>query len=811
MSKIGTAILEIRTDTKEMSAGLSSALKDVRAFGQQAEQTSKLVGMIGTALTAAFTVTAVASLGKQFLDFAGNVNDLSQRLGVSTSTVQEWQSAFAASGVSVETVAKASEQLADKLVGGDKSAVEALKKMGLNIEQLRAMKPEDRFAAVADAVGKLSDQGEKVYASKTLFGRGGPELLQALDGHLGETIDKMREMGLVVDEQTIKAADDFGDQLGFLGQQLLGIVATVVGPLLPALSALGNVLSWLGRNIIGPVLGGAIKTAMTLLAGFVEVVTGLLSKLASLGGNLPLVGDKFKAMAGALDDVSKKSGAYMADLWSQKNATDGAGNAADAAKPKLLGLGGASDDAAKQHKKQADELERLAAKIADINEAVAKGLYPVSVKDMSQTLADYMEGLKKFAEVQDKARELYLGMQRGGYLDIGVKLNLDDAKNALSIMEQEAGRSLSGILSRAVSGLPQLITQAFTGGGGLRGALQAVISQVGSGLGENLFRAGGLLNRLGNKLTGLFGDAFGLALPGIGAALGSLVGPLLLKMWQGIKRLFGGPSQAELDGRGVEKAFEDSFGGFDKMMARLGDDFVAAGRTREEAQQMVKAMLDAERQGPAAVQAWIDKIKQVQDAADKARETQKQAEQDAAEAGKRRMSAAETELQGLIDKRNELVKGIAAEAPEEVMGVIETQQRGQLAALDDQIQQKADAYAELARETGQAMADAIVDALKQMRIEPVHVPAVVDMPNGGIDTPSVTPMAAGGFGRVTKPTLFLAGEAGAEDFAFSGGGRRFGSGDADGRPYVIQLDGRDIAMGVMPYFRDAAVAYGVAG
>ena len=34
-------------------------------------------------------------------------------------------------------------------------------------------------------------------------------------------------------------------------------------------------------------------------------------------------------------------------------------------------------------------------------------------------------------------------------------------------------------------------------------------------------------------------------------------------------------------------------------------------------------------------------------------------------------------------------------------------------------------------------------------------------------------MAAGGTGRVTGPTLFLAGEAGAEDFAFSGGGKRF--------------------------------------
>jgi len=36
------------------------------------------------------------------------------------------------------------------------------------------------------------------------------------------------------------------------------------------------------------------------------------------------------------------------------------------------------------------------------------------------------------------------------------------------------------------------------------------------------------------------------------------------------------------------------------------------------------------------------------------------------------------------------------------------------------------------------------------------------------------PMASGGYGRVTKPTLFLAGEAGSEDVAFSGANKRFG-------------------------------------
>lgn len=53
------------------------------------------------------------------------------------------------------------------------------------------------------------------------------------------------------------------------------------------------------------------------------------------------------------------------------------------------------------------------------------------------------------------------------------------------------------------------------------------------------------------------------------------------------------------------------------------------------------------------------------------------------------------------------------------------------------------------------------------------------------------PMAAGGMGRVTMPTLFLAGEAGAEDFAFSGGGKSFGglSTSTGGAPIVVHVSG----------------------
>jgi hypothetical protein len=79
---------------------------------------------------------------------------------------------------------------------------------------------------------------------------------------------------------------------------------------------------------------------------------------------------------------------------------------------------------------------------------------------------------------------------------------------------------------------------------------------------------------------------------------------------------------------------------------------------------------------------------------------------------------------------------------------------------------------------------------------------------------SIVPMADGGIGRTTGPTVFYSG--GNEDYAFSGEGRSFGRNGGNsqapsGRPYVIQLSGQDIAYGIMPYLHEAADALGVTG
>jgi TP901 family phage tail tape measure protein len=164
--------------------------------------------------------------------------------------------------------------------------------------------------------------------------------------------------------------------------------------------------------------------------------------------------------------------------------------------------------------------------------------------------------------------------------------------------------------------VPNLIQQAFTGGGGLGGAFKALFSNIGSQLfgeqGPLGFGAGGLLNKLGNKLTSIFGDAFGLALPGIGQAIGALIGPLASKIGGFFKNLFGGIPKEVQEVRKEVVAFhaelakgvtlaqknEAAMSGWgDKgalTLIRVRDALVAIGRSANEADRLVRDLLDTD-------------------------------------------------------------------------------------------------------------------------------------------------------------------------------------------------------------------------
>lgn len=185
--------------------------------------------------------------------------------------------------------------------------------------------------------------------------------------------------------------------------------------------------------------------------------------------------------------------------------------------------------------------------------------------------------------------------------------HLNDVKNATN--------SYGNIFRTALSGIPGLIQQALTGGGGVGGAAKSALSGLGGALGGKLATGG-----LGNKLvSGLFnissglGSAIGSIMGPLGSAIGSLLGPLASKIGNALKGLFG----MNTAGRDEITKFADTFGGFDKMHSELlkmgaaGEEMwvkLTQGTGRGNAEQAKKNIEDVQKAMEAYKAAVTDLV-----------------------------------------------------------------------------------------------------------------------------------------------------------------------------------------------------------
>jgi hypothetical protein len=81
--------------------------------------------------------------------------------------------------------------------------------------------------------------------------------------------------------------------------------------------------------------------------------------------------------------------------------------------------------------------------------------------------------------------------------------------------------------------------------------------------------------------------------------------------------------------------------------------------------------------------------------------------------------------------------------------------------------------------------------------------------NPGDPDPNPLPQAHGGNYWVTRPTLFLAGEAGPEQAIFSGANRRFQGGETGGGTVIIKIGPRTLAELIVPHIPGVVREYGL--
>lgn len=192
-----------------------------------------IVGAAAVGVTA--VGTAVAGLGaalfnvtKNAAEFGSEIFDASQKTGLGAEALSSLKAAAETSGASFEQVTKAISKFA---IGFKGSSQDLQSELGKVMERIANAKPGfEQLKLSADAFGKKL----------------GPEmipLIMEFRGNLGGLIERMKDLGVTIDDDAARAADQFGDQLDILKMQLAGVGRTIGTELMPEFTAMATGIS----------------------------------------------------------------------------------------------------------------------------------------------------------------------------------------------------------------------------------------------------------------------------------------------------------------------------------------------------------------------------------------------------------------------------------------------------------------------------------------------------------------------------------------------------------------------------------------
>jgi hypothetical protein len=190
--------------------------KRMRKMSDDSEKANAAVKVLGDRVDAASVAMGnwisqgLQAVGSEFVDqikiaweYAGTIDDMSQRLNVSTTDLQYMSEWAEQSGTSVEVAAKAMAKLSVKIADGDSTLKRYNITSGDSVEA---------FVQVADAVENAATQQEKAKIANAAFGKQWVELMPILKQGK-EGLEELAGAVDVISQQDIEAVAKLDDAL----------------------------------------------------------------------------------------------------------------------------------------------------------------------------------------------------------------------------------------------------------------------------------------------------------------------------------------------------------------------------------------------------------------------------------------------------------------------------------------------------------------------------------------------------------------------------------------------------------------------
>ena len=232
---------KISLDTSDYDNGLADAEKSASSFGKTIGSGIAKTAKIGATAIAGVT-TAAAGISAMFIKGAGdlaeygdNIDKMSQKLGLSAESYQEWEAVMQHSGTTMSAMSRGMQTLQKNAV----NSADKFEALGITQEELAQMSTEEIFAATIEGLQNMGEGAERTALASELLGGSAKELGALLNTSAEETKamrNRVHELGGVMSNEAVKASAKYQDTLQDMQTALSGAKRGIQQEFLPAIT-----------------------------------------------------------------------------------------------------------------------------------------------------------------------------------------------------------------------------------------------------------------------------------------------------------------------------------------------------------------------------------------------------------------------------------------------------------------------------------------------------------------------------------------------------------------------------------------------
>lgn len=299
---LGDAKYTVSLDDKA-TAKMNGIMGSMDKMGAKMTKTGAIMLAAGTAVMA-----GMFKLADSYTKAGDEVAKMAKRTGFTTESLSELRHAAKLSGTDISSLEKGVKRMSSSIEDakdGLETYTRSFDKLGISVEDVVAMEPEEQFWTIANALADLEDATTRAALAQDFFGRAGTDLLPML-AEGTEGIAAMRQeahdLGIVFDAEAAAKAEEFQDAITKLQGSLQGLGAEIIDDLTPTIlswiekltEVIGKVKEWAAANpelakqlfAIGALLaiGGAILMGLGMLAKAIVAINAALIVMHALAG-----------------------------------------------------------------------------------------------------------------------------------------------------------------------------------------------------------------------------------------------------------------------------------------------------------------------------------------------------------------------------------------------------------------------------------------------------------------------------------------------------------------------------------------------